>query len=175
MGERGQVFDRAENGTPERVIAESCARAHLPCDICGLVEVARDLLADDTALLVEIVFVEPWSSDEVGNQVDGLWCRLRAYRDVKRDHVMGCRCVLVGAQLLRGAVDGAVIVVFLAAPEHHVLEEMCNSVLIGPLGACARVEGDHDGGCARAVDAESDAGEGRCRESGRQFEPFAGV
>ena len=74
------VLGGAEHGAAERVIAER----RLVDQVLGhhrrLVVGACDLLDDDAALAVELLGVEPWASDEVGQQVGRLAARARRAR-----------------------------------------------------------------------------------------------
>ena len=70
--ERAQVLLGAEDGAPERVVAERGLVDQLLGDRRRLVLVALDLLDHDAALAVELVGVDLRAPDEVGQQVDRL-------------------------------------------------------------------------------------------------------
>ncbi len=54
----------------------------------GLVVGTVDLLDHNAALAIELRGVEPWTRDEVGQQVERFRGRLRTHGDVERDQVM---------------------------------------------------------------------------------------
>ncbi len=70
--ERLQVLLGAEDGPPERVVAEAGALDQLAGDRGRLVLVALDLLDDDAALAVQFGRVHPRPPDEVRQQVHRL-------------------------------------------------------------------------------------------------------
>ena len=79
---------------------------------------------------------------------------------------------------LGGLVDVAVGRVLLAALEHEMLEEMGHPVLLGALGARARVERDQERDRARALDRDpvqrQAVGEGRCARSSASMQNGSG-
>ena len=107
-----------------------------------LVVGARDLLDHDTALAIQLLGVEAGASDEIAQEVDRRHRGLRPARDVKGHEIVRRVGVQLRAQPLRRLVHVAVGGVLLAALEDQVLEEVRHPVLLGALGAGARVEGD---------------------------------
>ena len=114
--ERPQVLLGAEDGPPERVIAERGAVDQVLGDDRRLVVRARDLLDHDAALAVELLGVDLRAPDEVGQQVDRLGDDLGAAGDVEGDEVVRRVGVQLRAHRLRGLVDLAVVVVLLRRP-----------------------------------------------------------
>ncbi len=149
-----QVLLRPEHGPPERVVAERGAVDQVLGHDGRLVVRARDLLDHDAALAVELLLVDLGAADEVRQQVDRVADDLGAARDVERDEVVRRVRVEQRAHALGGLVDLAVVVVLLAALEHEVLEEVGHAVLLGPLGARARLERDEHGHGARAGEVD---------------------
>ena len=145
-GEALEMLLGAEHGTPERVVAEAGYVDQLAGHRGGLVLVALDLLDDHPALAVEFVRVDLRASDEVGEQVDRGHRRLGTDGDVEGDEVVAGVGVERASHPLGCFVDLAVVVVDLAPLEDQVLEKMGHSVLVGPLGSRAGVEGDEDRG-----------------------------
>ena len=143
--ERAQVLLGAQDGAPQRVVAERGAVDQVLGDDRRLVVRAGDLLDHDAALAVELLLVELGAADEVRQQVDRVPDDLGAAGDVERDQVVRRVRVELCAHPLGGLVDLAVVRVLLAALEHEVLEEVGHSVLLGPLGARARLERDEHG------------------------------
>ena len=116
----------------------------------GLVVGAVDLLDHHAALAVELLGVDPRAAHEVAQQVDRRRRRLGAHGDVEGDEVVGGVGVQHAPQPLGGLVDVGVRRVLLAALEHEVLEEVRHPVLLGALGARARVERHQRGQRTRA-------------------------
>ena len=127
----GEVLGRPEDGATERMVAEHGLVDQVLGDRRGLVVVARDLLHDDAALLVELNRVERRAPDEVGQQVRGLDALGRPGGDVERDEVVAGVGVEHGAVAFGGLVDVPVGLVLLTALEDEVLEEVGHAVLLG--------------------------------------------
>ena len=147
----GEVLCRPEDGATQWMIAEHGLIDQVLGNGRGLVVVARDLLNDHAALLVELHRVQPGTPDEVSQQISGLEAPGRACGDVEGDEVVAGVGIEHGAVALGGVVDVAVGRVFLAALEDEVLEEVRHAVLRGPLGAGSGVERDHDRDGLRAL------------------------
>ena len=158
---------RAEHRPAERVLAERGLVDQVLGDRRGLIVGARDLLDDDAALTVELGRVDPRPPDEVGQQIGRLGRALGADGDVERDEVVARVRVEHGADPLGGLVDVSVGGVLLAALEHEVLEEVGHPVLLGALGAGARVERDQQRHRAGPLDARSGTAAGRSSGSWR--------
>ncbi len=148
--ERAQMLLGAQHGAAERVVAERGAVDQMLGHGGRLVLGARDLLDDDAALAVELLGVELRAADEVGEQVERRRGLGGPHGDVEGDEVVRRVGVQHAAHPLGRLVDGAVVVVLLAALEHEVLEEVGHAVLVGALGARSRVEGQQEGGRAGA-------------------------
>src|SRR3954462_14778522 len=86
--ERPQVLLGAQDGAPERMVAERGLVDDLLGHHRGLVLVALDLLDDHAALAVELARVDLGPAHEVGEEVDRLYRRLGAHRDVEGDEVV---------------------------------------------------------------------------------------
>ncbi len=146
-----EMLGRPEHRAAQGMVAEHGLVDQVLGDGRGLVVVAGDLLDDDAALLVQLDRVERRAADEVRQQIGRLDALGRARGDVEGDHVMARVGVEDGAVALGRLVDVAVGLVLLAALEHEVLEEVRHAVLLGPLGAGAGIESDHQRDRARAV------------------------
>ena len=144
-----------EHGAAERVVAEGGAVDQVLGHDGRLVVRARDLLDHDAALAVQLLLVDLRAPDEVRQQVDRLADDLGAARDVEGDEVVRRVGVEHRAHALGRLVDLAVVVVLLPALEHQVLEEVGHAVLLGPLRAGARLEGDEDGDGPRAGEVDA--------------------
>ena len=181
--EAAQVLLRAQHRAPQRVLAEGGPVDQVLRDGRGLVVGAVDLLDHHAALAVELLGVDPRAAHEVAQQVDRRRRGLGAHRDVEGDEVVAGVRVQHAPEALGGLVDVGVRRVLLAALEHEVLEEVRHPVLLGTLGARARVERHQGGQRARArhlhaVDGQAvggDRGGGDARHRPTLSRPVSGA
>ena len=149
------MLGRTEHRAPERVVAEHGLVDQVLGHHRRLIVGAGDLLYDNATFAIHLLLVDPRAGDEVGQQVRRLHCLGGAGGDVERDQIVARVRVQDGADALCGLVDIAVGRVLLAALEHEVLEEVGHAVLVGLLGAGARIERHQNRHRSRPVDGDA--------------------
>ena len=148
--EVGDVGDRrvadhrraADDRAAQRVVAEDRVAEHVEDRVLRVVLVHRDLLEHDLALGIDVV--ERRAPDHVGDDVERARQMLVEHPRVDR------RALLVGAGVELGAHPVEELVdlrgpVALGAAEQHVLEEVGQPRLLGPLAARAGAHEEPEG------------------------------
>ena len=129
----------ADDGPPERVIAEDGLAQDVEDLVLRVVLVHGDLLEHDLALLLELALVEARAPDHVGHRVERLGQMDVEHAGVQRGRLLAGARVELGAHRVEELVD-LQRAVALRAPEEHVLDEVRQAGVGRVLGGRARAD-----------------------------------